>query len=154
MISHLAHVSQCGLPRAYQQLQAGSSHWPFIQWKTAGFIPLDKTSLMAHNDNISCCCCCLWLAAAVLQKTDGNQSLSTLWKYWYSAVGLQLHACLSRRGVNRVNYRLWTADNELISINNINNCSIELKWDGKITKMWYDNEMRWIRIMVWNGGDL
>jgi len=26
---------------------------------------------------------------------------------------------------------------------NINICSIELKWDGKITKIWYDNEMRW-----------
>jgi len=24
-------------------------------------------------------------------------------------------------------------------------CSIELKWDGKITKIWYDDEMRWIR---------
>jgi len=37
---------------------------------------------------------------------------------------------------------------------NINICSIELKWDGKITKIWYDNEMRWKRITVWNGGDL
>jgi len=37
---------------------------------------------------------------------------------------------------------------------NINICSIELNWDGKITKIWYDNDMRWIRIMVWNGGDL
>jgi len=37
---------------------------------------------------------------------------------------------------------------------NINICSIELKWDGKITKIWYNNEMRGIRIMVWNGGDL
>jgi len=37
---------------------------------------------------------------------------------------------------------------------NINICSIELTWDGKITKIWYDNEMRWIRITVWNGGDL
>jgi len=36
---------------------------------------------------------------------------------------------------------------------NINVCSIELKWDGKITKVWYDNKMRWIRITVWNGGD-
>jgi len=27
--------------------------------------------------------------------------------------------------------------------NNFNICSIELKWDGKITKIWYDNEMRW-----------
>jgi len=36
---------------------------------------------------------------------------------------------------------------------NINICSIELglKWDGKITKLWYENEMRWIRITVWNG---
>jgi len=33
-------------------------------------------------------------------------------------------------------------------------CSIERKWDGKITKIWYDNEIRWIRITVWNGGDL
>jgi len=33
-------------------------------------------------------------------------------------------------------------------------CSIELKWDGKITKIWYDGEIRWIRITVWNGGDL
>jgi len=33
---------------------------------------------------------------------------------------------------------------------NINICSIELKWDGKITKILYDNEMRWIRITVWN----
>jgi len=37
---------------------------------------------------------------------------------------------------------------------NINICCIELKWDGKITKIWYDNEMRWIRITVWSGGDL
>jgi len=22
--------------------------------------------------------------------------------------------------------------------------SIELKWDSKITKIWYDNEMRWM----------
>jgi len=29
---------------------------------------------------------------------------------------------------------------------NINICSIEVKWDGKLTKIWYDNEMRWIRI--------
>jgi len=36
---------------------------------------------------------------------------------------------------------------------NTNICSIELKWDGKITKIWYDNEMRWIRITVWKGGD-
>jgi len=35
---------------------------------------------------------------------------------------------------------------------NINIYSIELKWDGKITK--YDNEMRWIQTMVWNAGDL
>jgi len=27
---------------------------------------------------------------------------------------------------------------------NINICSIELKWDGKITKIWNDNEMKWI----------
>jgi len=26
---------------------------------------------------------------------------------------------------------------------NINICSGELKWDGKKTKIWYDNEMRW-----------
>jgi len=37
---------------------------------------------------------------------------------------------------------------------NINICSIELKWDGKITKIWYDNEIKWIRITEWNGGDL
>jgi len=37
---------------------------------------------------------------------------------------------------------------------NINSCSIKLKWDGKTTEMWYDNEMRWIRIRKWNGGDL
>jgi len=37
---------------------------------------------------------------------------------------------------------------------NINIWTIELKWDGKITKMRYDNEMRWKRITVWNGGDL
>jgi len=37
---------------------------------------------------------------------------------------------------------------------NINICSIKLKWDGKTTEMWYDNEMRWIRIRKWNGGDL
>jgi len=37
---------------------------------------------------------------------------------------------------------------------NIKICSIELKWDSKITKIWYDNIMRWIRITVWNGGDL
>jgi len=42
-----------------------------------------------------------------------------------------------------------------ININiNINICSIELKWDGKLTKIWYDNKMRWIRITVWNGGVL
>jgi len=35
----------------------------------------------------------------------------------------------------------------------INICSIEIKWDGK-NKIWDDNEMRWIRITVWNGGDL
>jgi len=29
---------------------------------------------------------------------------------------------------------------------NINICSIKLKWDGKTTEMWYDNDMRWIRI--------
>jgi len=37
---------------------------------------------------------------------------------------------------------------------NINICSIELRWDGKITKIWYDNEMRLIRITVRNGRDL
>jgi len=40
---------------------------------------------------------------------------------------------------------------------NINICSIELKWDGKITKMWYDNErdevntnngVKWRRFIV------
>jgi len=36
---------------------------------------------------------------------------------------------------------------------NINICSIELKWDDRITKIWYD-KMRWIRITVLNGGDL
>jgi len=36
---------------------------------------------------------------------------------------------------------------------NINICSIELKWDGKMTKI-YDMITRWIRITVWNGGDL
>jgi len=41
-----------------------------------------------------------------------------------------------------------------ISLIIINMCSMELKWDGKITKIWYDNEMRRIRITVWNGGDL
>jgi len=41
-----------------------------------------------------------------------------------------------------------------ININiSINICSIEIKWDGKKTKIWYDNEMRWTRITVWNGGD-
>jgi len=37
---------------------------------------------------------------------------------------------------------------------NINICSIELKWEGKITKLRYDNEIRWIRTTVWNRGDL
>jgi len=37
---------------------------------------------------------------------------------------------------------------------NINIYSVELKWDGKETIIWYDNDMRWIRITVWNGGDL
>jgi len=47
------------------------------------------------------------------------------------------------------------ADGVKYSINiNINICYTEQKWDGKITKIWYDNEMRWIRITVWNGGDL
>jgi len=32
--------------------------------------------------------------------------------------------------------------------------SIEIKWDGKKTKMRDDNAMRWIRIIVWNGGDI
>jgi len=45
------------------------------------------------------------------------------------------------------------ADN-IADKNNINICSIELKWNGKITKIWYGNEMRWIQITVWNGGDL
>jgi len=36
----------------------------------------------------------------------------------------------------------------------INICPIELKWVGKISKMWYDNEMSWIRITVRNWGDL
>jgi len=33
---------------------------------------------------------------------------------------------------------------------NTNICSIELKRDGKITKTWHDNEMRWKRIKLWN----
>jgi len=45
-------------------------------------------------------------------------------------------------------YEIWELDI------NINICSIELKWDGKITKIRYDNEIRWIRITVWNGRDL
>jgi len=36
----------------------------------------------------------------------------------------------------------------------INISSIELKWEGKINKRWYDNEMSWMRITVWNGRDL
>jgi len=32
----------------------------------------------------------------------------------------------------------------LYEITSINICAIEIKWDGKITKIWYDNEMRWI----------
>jgi len=48
-----------------------------------------------------------------------------------------------------------SADDQSMPSNiNINICSIELIWDGKITKIWYDNEMRGIRITVWNGGDL
>jgi len=44
----------------------------------------------------------------------------------------------------------------LVSVSNINIdiCSIKLKWDGKPTEMWYDNEMKWIRISKWNRGDL
>jgi len=43
------------------------------------------------------------------------------------------HSFIDRASVWRINI-------------NFNICSIELKWDGKITKIWYDNEMRWIRI--------
>jgi len=38
------------------------------------------------------------------------------------------------------------------SITFFNICSTERKC--KITKIWCDNEIRWIRITVWNGGDL
>jgi len=33
---------------------------------------------------------------------------------------------------------------------NIFNCSIEIEWDGKKSEIWYDNEMKWIRLTVWN----
>jgi len=49
----------------------------------------------------------------------------------------------------------YKRDDEWLQFNiNIDICSIELKWDGKKTKIWYNNEMRWIRITVWNGGGL
>jgi len=39
-------------------------------------------------------------------------------------------------------------------LKNISICSVEIKWDGKKTKIWDDNEMRWIRTTVWNGGSV
>jgi len=98
----------------------------FIQWKYKWIIERPT------EQNQHC-----WRECDDLKLPCTSRSLESKHNHLNTATGEKQQLCLMH-----------------ISQFNINICSIELKWDGKITKIWYHNEMRWIWKTVWNGGDL
>jgi len=83
---------------------------------------------------------------------EGTTSNGVFWAIVRDIISIRL-ACAAaqekrqegRKAVSKKSQEVYISRmcGATLSINiNINICSIELKWDGKITKIWYDNEMR------------
>jgi len=108
-----------------------------------------------------------WDCLLSKQATDRNKMASRVWRMEVIVQSVQRGSAsrfTSQRSVSSGRTTNGGDGNTLSSLwrvimrhrcknININICSIELlKWDGKITKIWYDNKIRWITVR--NGGDL
>jgi len=93
-------------------------------------------------------------ASGLPKKPQASSPHTHVWQaYHLKQSKMVVFACIQLKIQIKYPWFIPSFIHPWISINIII-CSIELKWDGKKTKMWYNNKMRWIWITVWNGGDL